>query len=183
MKLTKDQIQKIVLGAMLFCGVIYAYFEFLLGPQTAGRERAIKAAAALEPQIGAARGQIAKTQALEEKGPEAQRLLDQVKAMIPNGSPIAWLPTKVADLFKREGVDKVTPRMLNESPDKELTGFSKITWAVDVPRAEFLTFAKAVAALENEEPLMEVQSFEIEAARGDNLNQRIAFNLLNLVRP
>lgn len=182
MKLTKDQIQKIVLGSMLSCGVIYAYFEFLLGPQTAGRERAIKAAAALEPQISAARGQIAKTQALEEKGPEAQRLLDQVKAMIPNGSPIAWLPTKVTDLFKREGVDKVTPRMLNESADKELTGFSRITWAVDVPRGEFLTFAKAVAALENEEPLMEVQSFEIEASRGDIQNQRIAFNLLNLVR-
>ena len=132
MKLTKDQIQKIVLGAMLFSGVIYAYFEFLLGPQTAGRERAIKAAAALEPQITAARGQIVKTQALEEKGPEAQHLLDQVKAMIPSGSPIAWLPTKVADLFKREGVDKVTPRMLNEGPDKELTGFSRITWAARI---------------------------------------------------
>ena len=183
MKLTKDQIQKIVLGGMLSCGVIYCYFEFLLGPQTAGRERALAAAVALEPQISAARGQIAKTQALEEKGPGAQLLLDQVKAMIPNGSPIAWLPTKVADLFKREGVDKVAPRMLNESPDKELTGFSRITWAVDVPRAEFLAFAKAVSALENEEPLMEVQSFEVEVARGDIHNQRIAFNLLNLVRP
>lgn len=182
MKLTKDQIQKIVLGGMMFCGVIYAYFEFLLGPQSAGRERALKAAAALEPQIGAARGQIAKTKAIEEKGPEAQRLLDQVKAMIPDGSPIAWLPTKVTDLFKREGIEKATPRMLNEGPERELTGFARITWVVDIPRAGFLTFATALSALENEEPLMEVQSFEIEATREDILNQRVTFNLLNLVR-
>ena len=182
MKLTKDQIQKIVLGGMMFCGVIYAYFEFLLGPQTAGRERALKAAAALEPQITAARGQIAKTKAIEEKGPEAQHLLDQVQSMIPEGSPIAWLPTKVADLFKREGVEKATPRILNEAPEKELIGFSKITWAVDVPRVGFMTFAAALSALENEEPLMEVQSIEIEATRGDIQNQRITFNLLNLVR-
>jgi len=182
MKLNKDQIQKITLGALMFCGVIYAYFEFLLGPQSAGREHALKAAAELDPQIAAARGQIAKTKGLEEKAPEAQRLLDQVKAMIPEGSPIAWLPTKVGDLFKREGVEKATPRMLNETPEKDLTGYSKISWAVDIPRAEFLSFAKAVAALENEEPLMEVQSFEVEAIRGNMLNQRISFNLNNLVR-
>ena len=182
MKLTKDQIQKIALGGMMFCGVIYAYFEFLLGPQSAGRERALKAAAALEPQITAARGQIAKTKALEEKDTETQHLLNEVKSMIPNGSPIAWLPTKVADLFKREGIDKANARMLNEVSEKELTGFSRISWAVDVPRAGFLTFAAALSALENGEPLMEVQGFEIEAAREDILNQRITFTLLNLVR-
>ena len=54
--------------------------------------------------------------------------------------------------------------------------------AVDVPRAGFLTFAAALSALENGEPLMEVQGFEIEAAREDILNQRITFTLLNLVR-
>jgi uncharacterized membrane-anchored protein len=182
MKLTKDQIQKIVLGAMMFCGVIYAYFEFLLGPQSAGREKALKDAAALEPQISAARAQIAKTKAVEEKGPESQKLLDQVKSMIPDGSPIAWLPTKIADLFKREGIEKANARMLNEVSEKELTGFSKISWAVEVPRGGFLTFAAALSALENEEPLMEVQSFDIEATREDILNQRISFNLLNLVR-
>ena len=166
----------------MFCGVIYAYFEFLLGPQSAGRENALKAAVALEPQIAAARAQIAKTKSIEDKGPEAQHLLDQVKAMIPDGSPIAWLPTKVADLFKREGIEKANARMLNEVSDKELAGFSKISWAVDVSRTGFLTFAGALSALENEEPLMEVQGFEIEAAREDILNQRITFTLLNLVR-
>ena len=32
MKLTKDQTQKIALGALMMIGVVYSYFDFLLGP-------------------------------------------------------------------------------------------------------------------------------------------------------
>ena len=182
MKLTKDQTQKIVLGAMMLCGAVYAYFEFLLGPLSAARQTALKDTAALEPQIKATAEQLAKTKALEAKGPEAQRLLELVKAMIPDGSPIAWVPTKVTDLLKREGIDKASARMINELPEKELTGFGRTSWAVEIPRAGFLTFAAAVATLENQEPLMEIQGFEVETGREGVENQRISFSLLNLVR-
>ncbi len=181
MKLTKDQIQKIVLGGMLFCGVIYSYFEFLLGPLSAGREKAIKDTDALGPKITAARTQIAKTKAIEAKAPASQKVLEQVKAMIPEGAPIAWVPTKLADFFKREGVDRASARMTGELSEKELTGFGRCAWAVEIPRVEFITFAAALAALENGEPLIEVQTLEIEAGREDVQFQRVSLTLQNIV--
>ena len=182
MKLTKDQIQKIVLGGMLFCGVIYSYFEFLLGPVNTGRERAITDTAALAPKIAAARAQIEKTKAIEAKAPASQLVLDQVKAMIPEGAPIAWVPTRLTEFLKREGVEKASARMTNELADKELKGFGKCAWSVEVPRVEFLTFAAALSALENAEPLMEVHTLEIEAGRDDVQFQRASFTLQNIVR-
>lgn len=182
MKLTKDQIQKIVLGGMLFCGVIYSYFEFLLGPVSAGREKAIKDNEALTPKIAAARTQIAKTKAIEAKAPASQLMLAQVKAMIPEGAPIAWVPTKLTELFKNEGVEKASARMTGELTEKELPGFGKFAWAVEVPRVEFVTFAAALSALENGEPLMEVQTLEIEAGRDDVQFQRVSLTLQNIVR-
>lgn len=166
----------------MLCGVVYAYFEFALSPLTAAREAAKKGIAELEPQINDAQTQIARTRALEAKGPVSQLLLDQVKAMTPSGSPIAWFPPKVTELFKREGVEKVGVRIVNEHPEKELAGFARISWAADVPRADFLTFSSAVSALENGEPLVEIQGFEIEAGRDDVQNQRISLSLVNLVR-
>ena len=182
MKLSKDQIQKIALGGMLFCGVIYSYCEFLLGPLSAGREQAQKETAALVPKIAAARTQITKTKSIEARAPASQQVLEQVKAMIPEGAPIAWVPTKLTELFKREGVEKATARMAGELAEKELAGFGKFSWTVEVPRVEFNHFAAALSALENGEPLMEVQTLEIEAGRDDAQFQRVSLTLQNIVR-
>jgi hypothetical protein len=182
MKLTKDQIQKIVLGGMIFCGVIYSYFAFLLGPLSAGREQALKDTQEIGPKIAAARAQIAKTKGIEEKAPASLRTIEQVQAMIPQGSPIAWVPTKIADLFKREGVEKVSARMAGELPEKELTGFGRYSWSVEVPHVEFITFGRALSALENDEPLMEIQSLEVDAGHDDVQFQRTSITLQNIVR-
>ena len=182
MKLSKDQIQKIALGGMIFCGVIYSYSAFLLGPLSSGREQALKDTEALAPKISAARAQIAKTRGVEDKAPLSLRLLDQVQTMIPPGAPIAWVPTKISDLFKREGVEKVSARMAGELPEKELTGFGRCSWNVEVPRVDLITFGRALSALENEEPLMEIQSLEVDAGRDDVQFQRVSISLQNIVR-
>ena len=182
MKLSKDQIQKIALGGMLFCGVIYSYFDFLLGPLSASRAQAVKDTEALVPKIAAANTQIKKTKTIEAKAPAAQQLIEQVKAMIPEGAPIAWVPTKLTELFKREGVEKASARMAGEHSEKELTGYGKFAWAVEIPRVEFITFAQALSALENGEPLMEVQTLEVEAGRDDAQFQRVSLTLHNIVR-
>ena len=182
MKLTKDQIQKTTLGAMLFVGVTYSYFQFLLGPLSAGRETAKREAAELTPKIAAARAQIAKTKGIEDKAPASKLVLDQVQGMIPQGSPIAWVPTALAELFKRQGIEKSSARMSGEPAEKELTGFGRYAWAVEVPSVEFITFGKALAALENDEPLMEVQTVEIVAGRNDVQFQHVSVTLNNIVR-
>ena len=182
MKLKKDQIQKLALGAMLFAGVTYSYFEFLLGPLSDGREKAKKDSAEIVPKIASARAQITKAKAVEDKAPASQRVLDQVQAMIPQGSPIAWVPTEITEFFKREGVEKASARMAGEPAEKELTGFGRYSWAVEVPLVEFITFGKALSAFENEEPLMEIQTVEIDAGRGDAQFQHVSITLQNIVR-
>jgi hypothetical protein len=181
MKLTKEQTQKLALGGVMLCVVVYAYFNFGLSPLAASREKAGKDLTAVEPQIKDAQAQLARTKALEIKEPAAQHLLDQVKAMTPDGSPIAWFPTRITDSFKKDRIEKASVRMVNEFSEKELPGFSRITWAVDVPRVEFITLAGAISSIENAEPLVEVQGFEIEAGRDDALNQRASLNLASLV--
>jgi hypothetical protein len=182
MKMTKDQKQKIVLGGMIVVGVIYAYFEFLLGPLRAGRQAAIQNAAALDPKIAAAQAQIAKVAALKQKEPQARLLMQQVDSMIPSGSPIAWFPPRIVDFFKKYGIDKITARLNSEPADKELTGFKCLNWGIEAPNVQFMQFAAAVSALENGEPLIQVQAFEVETSREEIGKERASLTLNNIIR-
>jgi hypothetical protein len=182
MKLTKDQIQKIGLGAMMLVGVIYAYNEFLLSPLQQEQEVAKAALATLDPQVVAAKKQIAKTKTLEAKGPETDLLIKQVGDMIPEGAPVAWFPPKMTDFFKRQGIEKVAARMNNEFAEKDMPGFRRISWSLDVPGAEFVKLAAALSALENEEPLFEIHSVDVETNRESTQFQHITVNINSISR-
>ena len=181
MKLSKDQKQKLLLGGMLVMGVVYAYFEFLLGPLRKAEMAAKNGMTELEPKIAMANAQIAKVANLRAKQPEAERYMAQVKGMIPEGSPIAWFPPRLVEFFKKHGVEKITARLNNETIEKELIGFRRLNWSLEAPHVDFISFATALAALENAEPLVEVQSFEAEAGREDVGVQRVAVILNNLI--
>ncbi len=182
MKLNKDQKQKIVLGAMLLLGGVYAFFEFLLGPLYTARANATKSAATLEPKLKAARGQIAKTKELENKLPEAKKFTSQVVSLIPEGSPIAWFPPKIGDYFKKQGIEKFSVRSNSDVIEKEIPGFRKMNWGVELPRVDFVPFALAVAEMENEEPLSEIQAIDIEVDRDEVQLQRANLTIVNLAR-
>jgi hypothetical protein len=181
MKLSKEQKQKLALGGIFIIGVIYAYFEFLLGPLQGAKAAAESTTRALEPKIAAAKAQLKKVADLKTKQPEAKLFMQQINAMIPEGSPIAWFPPRMVEFFKKHGVDRVTARMNSETVEKELTGFRRLNWGVEAPKVDFITYAAAVSALENEEPLIEIQSFEAEAGREDVGTQRAALIVNNLM--
>ncbi len=182
MKLGKEEIQKIVLGAMLLIGVIYAYFTFLLGPLIDGQAASRKSIGSLNPEIAQAKAQIAKTKELEKSAPAAQLKNRQIEAMIPEGAPVAWFPTRMADFFKKQGFDKAFTRMSSEVPDKDLPGFRRLTWSVDLPKVEFMNFASAVASLENEEPLLEISNLQIDASREEVETQHALLTVNNLIK-
>jgi hypothetical protein len=182
MKMTKDQKQKIVLGGMIVVGVIYAYFEFLLGPLRAGRQAAMQNSAALDPKISGAQAQIAKVAALKQKEPQARLLMQQVDSMIPSGSPIAWFPPRLIEFFKKHGIDKITARLNSEAADNELPGYKRLNWGVEAPSVQFIHFAGAVSALENDEPLIQVQAFEVETSREEIGKERASLTLNNIIR-
>jgi hypothetical protein len=182
MKLGKEEIQKIVLSGLLLLGVIYSYFDLLLGPLMTRQEQTQKNVTALGPEIENAKAQIAKTAQLEKDTPKLTLPMRQAEAMIPEGAPVAWFPTRIGEFFKKQGIDRASTRMTSESPEKDLKGFRRISWGVDLPKVDFVTFGLAVAALENEEPLLEVTALQIDASRDDVETQHAFLTVNNLVK-
>jgi len=182
MKLGKEEIQKIVLGVLLFFGLIYSYFDLLLFPVLKRQETLRQSIVALGPEIETAKGQINKTNQMQRDTPKATLIMRQAEAMIPDGSPVAWFPTRLADFFKKQGIDKVSTRITSEGVDKELPVFRKISWGVDLPKVEFVGFAQAISILENEEPLLEIGAIQIDASREDAEAQHVFLTINNLVK-
>jgi hypothetical protein len=182
MKLTKDQTQKIALGVLMMIGVVYSYFDFLLGPIQKGKAVANSNTDGLDPQIATANAQIARVATIEAQSPNAVHIVKQVEAMIPEGSPVAWFPPRLTEFFKKKGMDRVAARVNNDSLDKDYVGFRRVNWGVELPRVDFMAFAAAIADLENEEMLLEIQSLDIEAGRDEAQMQRANLVLNNLVR-
>src|SRR4051812_19065498 len=116
MKLGKDEIQKLVLGILLFFGLVYSYFDLLLMPLSKHQEAVRVSIVALGPEIANAKAKLEKTRQMELNAKTAQLTARQVDTMIPEGSPVAWFPTHMTDFFKKQGIDKALTRMNGELP-------------------------------------------------------------------
>lgn len=182
MKLGKEEIQKLFLGILLLIGLVYSYFDMLLFPTIRKQEAVAKNIASLQPELAKARDQIKRTQELEKAAPQKTQVVPQVEALIPDGAPVAWFPPRVGDLFKKQGIDKVAAKMNTEMPEKEAPGFRRILWTIDFPKVDFVRYAKALATLENEEPLVTVTSLTLEPSADDMQWQRALITVNNLVK-
>jgi len=120
---------------------------------------------------------------IQADAPKAAATMAQIDAMIPEGAPVAWFPTLVSDFFKKQGVEKITTRMSSEVAEKDLAGYRRINWGVDVPRVDCLAFAASLAELENQEPLLEIQGLTIETLKEDPEAQHVLLTLNNIVKP
>lgn len=182
MKLGKEEIQKLVLAVLMVFGVIYCYFTLLLGPLSKRQEVSQKSIEALGPIIAAAKAQIARTADVERAAPANMEATRQVTAMIPEGSPVAWFPPRVGDFFRQHGLEKSSTRLAGEIVEKEMVGFRRMSWSIDLPKVAFIPFAAAVASLENEEPLLEISGLQIESGRDDIGMQRALLTVSNYVK-
>jgi len=165
LNLTKDQIQKIILSALGFIALIYFYFNFFLGPLNKSRASMMVAIAAVQAKTDSSKTEIKKTDNLEIQAKEATGRYDALKATTADGAPIAWFPPKMRAFFADQGINKVTAR-LESSADfkqKELADWAKDTWAIDLPESEYGDLGKAIAELENSEPLLTIQHLVIHA--------------------
>jgi hypothetical protein len=163
--LTKDQIQKIILSGLGFIALIYFYFNFFLGPLNKSRASMSATIADVQAKIAASNAELKKTASLEIQAKEATSRYEALKATTADGAPIAWFPPKMRAFFADWGINKVTAR-LESSADfkqKELSDWAKNTWAIDVPESEYGDLGKAIAELENSEPLLTIQHVVIHA--------------------
>jgi hypothetical protein len=182
MKYGKDEIQKMFLGALLLIGLLYAYFDMLLGPLKNRHIATEKSVAALTPEISRAKAEINRSRAVEANAPIARATVAQVGEMIPEGSPVAWFPPRIADFFKARGVERVATRMNSEASEESLPGFRRLTWGVDLPAVDFVAFVNAIAELENEEPLIQITSVKLDPVAEQVDQQRALLTLTNIVK-
>jgi len=182
MKFDKEEIQKIVLLAVVLVALLYVYFELMIGGITANEAKKQGVIGDLTPKIAEARKQIKRTNDMEGQSASVNETLDEVRGMIPEGAPIAWFPPKIVDYFKRQGIEKTTTSLVGEVGDPELEGFRKLTWTITVPKVAYNKLGIAIAGLENEMPLLEITKVQIDLNKEDVATQTATLNVVTIVK-
>lgn len=175
-KLTKDQIQKIGLSAFGFVALVYCYFNFFLGPLNKSRAAMTVTIAKVQAKTASSLTEMKKTANLEVQAKEATVRYEALKATTADGAPIAWFPPKIRTFFGDQGISKVTARLESSADFKqtELSDWVKDTWAIDLPQSEYGDLGKAIAELENGEPLLAIQHIVIRAVPDEPQYQQVS---------
>jgi hypothetical protein len=174
-KLSKDQIKKLGLSAVGFVVLVYVYFSFFLGPLNTNRDTSLTQITDLQNKMANSKNELAKTSNLEKQADASTKRFAALKALSPEGAPIAWFPPRIKTFFGNLEIDKASARLENSVAYKEtdLANWMRYTWLVELPQADFSTLGKAVAALENAEPLLSISRISIKALPEDPQFQQI----------
>jgi hypothetical protein len=162
-KFNKDQLQKIVLSAMGFVVLLYVYSSFFLGPLARSRDAMLKTMADKQTKLDHSKEDLSKAAALEQQAKHATTRFASLKALNPEGAPIAWFPPRMKLFFANQQIDKAVARLESTAAFKqaELANWSRYNWIIDLPQADYAALGKALAELENSEPLMAVTRMSI----------------------
>jgi hypothetical protein len=162
-KLNKDQIQKIVLSVMGFIFLLYVYSNFFLGPLSRSRDSMLKTMQDKQGKLDHSKEDLHKATMLEEQAKNATTRFASLKASIPEGAPIAWFPPRMKVFFANQQIDRAGARLESSSAFKqpELANWNRYNWIIDLPQADYNTLGKAMAELENTEPLLAVTHLTI----------------------
>ncbi|MGI9115304.1 MAG: hypothetical protein ACR2FX_09785 [Chthoniobacterales bacterium] len=181
--MNKEQTKKIILGAFCLIGLLYVYFAFFLGPLHKGEAAMNGEIDDLQQKIASSKGEIAKADRLEESARAATSHYDALRALTPDGAPIAWFPPKIRNFFNEQHIDKATVRLDTTTPskEKELSNWSRYVWSVDLPQADFATLGQAICALENSEPLLAIKKLTIRASTESPQLQQVTLTLSTLI--
>ena len=174
-KLNKDQIQKLMLSSIGFIVLVYVYFSFFLGPLNNSRDAAMAQIDELQNKVASSKSELTKTANLEKQADASTKRFAALKALSPEGAPIAWFPPRVKTFFANEQIDKATARLENSGTYKEadLANWMRYNWLIELPQADYATLGKAIAALENVEPLLSITRISIKALPEDPQFQQV----------
>jgi hypothetical protein len=174
-KLSKDQFQKLFLSAVGFFVLVYVYFSFFLGPLNSSRDSTLAQIEDFQGKVGNSKNELTKTAKLEKQAETATRRFAALKALSPEGAPIAWFPPRIKTFFANQEIDKASARLESNSAYKEadLANWTRYGWLIELPQTDFSTLGRAVAALENGEPLLSITHINIKALSEDPQFQQV----------
>jgi len=181
--LNKEQIKKVILGAFGVIGLLYVYFAFFLGPLNKSRYSMAGRMAEFQNKVASSKTEIANVTKLETNARAATARYDALMALYPEGAPIAWFPPRIRVFFSNQQIDKSSARLEGTAgfTEKELSSWNKYTWIIDLPQADFGTLGRALAALENSEPLLSVTRLHIHAGTEDPEFQQVSMTALTVI--
>ena len=176
-KLSKDQIKKLLLSAMGFVFLLYVYFTFFLWPLQKTRDGTLVQIADLQQKIDSSKSEVAKAANLERQAQDAMARFATLKALTPEGAPIAWFPPRTKTFFANQGIDRAIARLESNTNFKqnELAAWTKYNWLVDLPQADFAALGKSIAELENTQPLLSITKLSIHVLPEQPHFQQVAF--------
>jgi hypothetical protein len=177
LKLSKDQIKKLMLSSIGFIVLVYVYFSFFLGPLNTSRDTTLASIDDFQNKVANSKNELTKASNLEKQATTATTRFAALKALSPEGAPIAWFPPRMKTFFANQEIDKTTVRLETSATFKEpdLANWLRYNWMIELPQADFSTLGKAVAALENSEPLLSIIRINIRALPEDPQFQQVSF--------
>lgn len=177
-KLTKDQLQKLILSALGFVALVYVYFAFFLGPLNRSRAQMLTKMDDLQAKIGSSKSEMTKASKLENQAGAATSRYETMKSLSPEGAPIAWFPPRIKLFFSNYSVEKVMARLDSSSTFKEpeLSAWMRYNWIIEIPQTDFVSLGTALAALENSEPLMTLTRVNIKAVADSPQFQQVTLS-------
>jgi hypothetical protein len=177
--MNKDQIQKLVLSAIGFVVLLYVYFSFFLGPLNRSRATAEKAIADLQAKLASSKGEMTKAANLETQATAATGRFAALKALSPEGAPIAWFPPRIKVLLANQHIDKAVVRLEGNGVYKEpeMSEWNRFNWLIELPQTDFATLGKALADLENAEPLLAVSRISLRPTGDDPQFQQVTLGV------
>jgi hypothetical protein len=181
--LNKDQIQKLLLSTMGFVILLYVYFSFFLGPLNRSRNVMKDKIANLQNKLNSSKDETTKTAHLEQQAKAATTRFAALKALNPEGAPIAWFPPRIKVFFANQQIDKVVAKLEGNTAFKqaELSEWMKYNWTIDLPQADFDLLGKALADLENSEPLLSIAKIKIQTLPDQPQSQQIVLNTATII--
>jgi len=182
--LSKDQIKKISLSAVGVVFLLYVYFTFFLGPLARSRNTMLTAINDKQAKLNASKGEMSKAATLEVQAKAATAKFAALKGLNSEGAPIAWFPPRIKVFFANEQIDKAGARLETSVAFKEpeLSGWMKYNWLVEIPQADYAALGKAIADLENAEPLLSITKLTIRAQTEQAQFQTVDFVATNYIQ-
>ena len=181
--MNKDQTKKLFLGSLGLIALLYVYFSFFLGPLNKSRNTVQNKIKDLQTKVATSKAEISKATKLEETAHAATVRYEALRALSPDGAPIAWFPPRMKTFFSNHQMDRVTTRLESSAAfkEKELGGWSRYLWDIDLPQADFESLGNAMAQLENTNPLLSIKKLRIHAAPEDPEMQKIVFTAATII--
>ncbi|PZR74069.1 MAG: hypothetical protein DLM73_08885 [Chthoniobacterales bacterium] len=178
-KLSKDQIKKLALSTIGFFVLVYVYLSFFLGPLNSNSDKMLATIAVLQDKVANSKNEMGKATNLERQAGTATTRFAALKALSPEGAPIAWFPPRMKAFFANQSIDKSTARLETSVAftEPELAGWTRYNWMIELPQADYSTLGKAVAALENGEPLLSINRINIRALPEDPQFQQVSLTV------